>query len=966
MLRKRIWRGITGIVAVLLTLFIFSTSLAWDRSAEINNVLGTSTSVLVSDGDESSEGAETVYYKSDYDSIDSAKQAARVHNVQTSEDGSVLLKNDGALPFDSSVKKVTLLGRASFDTIYRNSSAGQTTGDDLVTLKGAFEAAGIKINDTVYNAYAESSTKRVLSQKQVETDIGEESIGFYTDSILNSFTDYSDAAVIVLSRSGSEGNDLSTSDIDGMSQLALHQDEKDLLKLAHEHFSKVIVLVNSGNPLELGWLDEDNVNACLWIGTPGNYGLEGVINLLTGKATPSGRLADTYAANSFSSAAFQNYGSIAWTNGKDLDLGLISRTALDTTGKYVVEVEGIYVGYKYYETRYEDCILNQGNANGNYGIYASQGSNWNYADEMAYPFGYGLSYTAFSQKLDSVTFDATTHKYTATVTVTNTGDTYSGKNAVQLYVQSPYTQYDKDNLVEKSSIQLIGFNKTGLLAPGESQTLTIDVDEYLLASYDYKGFQSYILDAGDWYFSIGNDCHDALNNVLAAKGATGMYDQFGKETAGDTSKTYHWTYDKMDSTTYKTAPSGTNVENHMQEADINYWLDNSVVYLTRNDWSTFPKKLELAATQELADVLTADNQPDVEINEQYTKPADAPSVSDITLGAQNGLSFIDMKEVDWNDTELWNKLLDQLTVDDLISIVNGAGLESINMPQPKQGDGPDGAAGVQFVGQFVAVSSFDPELLRVRGDLIAELDMLDGVNARWAPGGNLHRTPFGGRNFEYFSEDSILSYLAEEIMCSAMQNKGEVAAPKHFAGNEQETNRRGGCVFTTEQAWREVYLKGFEGAFTKGNALGTMTSYMRYGPTFTAESSAVQIDILRGEWGFKGYTITDFGSASTADMVTNGTVQSGGMERTSQLSAYLKDNDDGNIVNKLKENAKYWVYAFAHSNLTNGLSSNMKVVNVTPWWKTALISVDIVFGVLTLAAIAIYILLGNRKKRREA
>ena len=964
MLRKRIWRGITGIVAVLLTLFIFSTSLAWDRSAEINNVLGTSTSKLVSNG-ESDENIDTNYYKSDYESMDAVKQAARVNSVQTAEDGSVLLKNDGALPFDASVKKVTLLGRASFDTIYRNSSAGQSTGEDLVTIKGAFETAGITINDTVYNAYAESTTKRVLSQKQAETDIGEESIDFYTDSIVKSFADYSDAAVIVLSRSGSEGNDASTSDIEGISQLALHQDEKDLLKLAHDNFSKVIVLVNSGNAMELGWLDEYNVNACLWIGTPGNYGLEGVVNLLTGKATPSGKLADTYATNSFSSAAFQNYGSIAWTNAKDLGLGLISRTALDSTGKYVVQAEGIYVGYKYYETRYEDCVLNQGNANGDYGIYASQGSNWNYADEMTYPFGYGLSYTTFSQKLDSVTFDEATHKYTASVTVTNTGDKYSGKSVAQVYVQSPYTQYDKDNLVEKPSIQLVGFNKTGLLAPGESQTLIIDIDEYLLASYDYKGFQSYILDAGDWYFAVGDDCHDALNNVLAAKGATGMFDQFGNEVAGDASKTYHWTYDEMDSTTYKVAPSGTNVENRMQNADINTWIKDSVVYLTRNDWSTFPKKIELAATQELADILTADNQHDVEINEQYTKPADAPSVSSVALGAQNGLSFIDMKDVDWNDTEVWNKLLDQLTVDDLISVVNGGGMQSINMPQPKQGDGPDGAAGVQFVGQFVAVCSFDPELLRVRADLIAELDMWDGVNARWAPGGNLHRTPFGGRNFEYFSEDAILSYLAEEIMCKAMQNKGEVAAPKHFAGNEQETNRRGGAVFTTEQAWREYYLKGFEGAFTKGGALGTMTSYMRYGPTFTAESTPVQIDILRTEWGFKGYTITDFGSGSTADMVTSGTVQSGGMERTESLTAYLKDNDDGYMASKLKENTKYWVYAFVHSNLTNGLSSNMKVVNVTPWWKTALISVDIVFGVLTLAAAAMYLLFAYRKKGRK-
>jgi beta-glucosidase len=950
-----------------MSVVLCTTSLAWGHAAEIDNVLSASSTAREPSSGEASESVGPVYYESYYASYDEAKLAARANNVQVEEEGAVLLKNDNnALPLDSSVKSVTMLGRASYDTIYRNSSAGVRTGEDLVTLKGAFESAGIAINETVYNAYAQSKTKRVASVNFEEFDIGEESIDFYTDSIVSSFADYNDAAIIVLSRTCGEGIDCSASDVDGINQLSLHQDEKDLLNLANQHFTKIVVLINSGNAMDLGWLDEYNVDACLWIGEPGNYGCEGVANVITGKATPSGKLSDAYATDSLSSAAVQNSGNLKWTNADAMDLGMISRTIIDTSGKYVVQAEGIYVGYKYYETRYEDCVLGQGDAEGDYGIYASQGSNWNYADEMLYPFGYGLSYTTFDQTLDSVVFNQETRTYSVTVTVKNTGATYSGKSVVQLYVQSPYTQYDKDNLVEKSAIQLVGFNKTKSLAPGESQTLAIEVDEYLLASYDANGYESYILDAGDWYFSIGDDSHDALNNVLAAKKAVGLYDQSGNAVAGDAAKTYLFTYDNLDATTYKTTYSGASIENRLEDADINFWIKDAVVYLTRQDWSTFPKTILIAAIQEMTDILKIDNQ-ELQINEAYIKPADSPSIDNVVLGKKNGLTFVDMKSADWDDSALWERFLSQLTIDELISIAKGGGAQSVNLPQPKAADGGDGAGDVQFVAEIVAASTFNPELARARADIIAELDMWSGVSVHWAPGGNLHRTPFSGRNFEYFSEDSIMSYLYEVIMCEAMQAKGLVAAPKHFMGNDQETNRRGIAIFTTEQTWREGALRGFEGAFTKGGALGTMTSYSRFGLTFSAESKAVNNEILHGEWGFKGYTITDFGSGSTADMYTSGTVQSGGSDRSKALGTYIYDNDDGYLLQHLKDNAKYWVYAFVRSNLTNGLSNDIQVVQEgTSSWKTAIIAADIILGVLALASIALYALLVYKKKTEVA
>ena len=962
MLKKRIWRGFVGIFSVILTISLCGSIMLWDHAAEVNNVLGTSSSKIIESNGVSNEVVDNIYYKSDFNSLKDVQDASRVHSVETAEEGSVLLKNNGVLPFKNTIKNITLLGRSSYDTIYRNSSAGVPTGDDLVTLNSAFESKGININKTVYRAYTSSETSRFISQKQTESNIGEESINFYTNEIISSFSDYNDMAVIVLSRGAGEGNDCTVSDIDGISQLALHKDEINLLKLAKQYFNKVVVLINSGNAMELGWLDTYNVDACLWIGTPGNYGCEGVVNLLTGASNPSGKLTDSYATNSFSSAAAQNMGSISWNNSRDLKLGPISRKSLDTTSKYIVQAEGIYVGYKYYETRYEDTILGEGDASGNYGIFSSSGGKWNYADEIAYPFGYGLSYTSFEQVLESVSFNENEKKYTATVKVTNTGSKYSGKSVVQLYFQSPYTQYDKDNLVEKSAIQLVGFNKTKSLVPGESATILIDVDEYLMASYDYKGYESYILDAGDYYFSIGEDSHDALNNILAAKKATGMYNQFGINVNGDATKTFKFIYNNLDSETFSLSYSGVKIENQMQTADINYWLNGSVKYLTRQNWATFPKNLELDATEEMAAILKANNQSKVQVNEMYKSSDYSMSVRDITTGKNNNISFIDMYKVDWNNTDKWNSLLDQLTIDDLISITDGGAAVSISMPQPVQTDGPDGAGGVQFCGQIVASSSFNPELLRIRGDLLAELDGWSGASARWAPGGNLHRTPFSGRNFEYFSEDSYFSYLAEIIMCNAMQKKGVIAAPKHFAGNDQESNRRGVGIFTNEQAWREGAFKGFEGAFTKGGALGTMTSYSRYGLIFTNESIPAQINILRGEWGFKGYTITDFGSGSTADMFTSGTVQSGGSSRVEELNTYIKENDEGYILQSLKDNAKYHIYAFIHSNLINGLSNNTIIENIMPWWKKLIIFIDVIFGIATIFTFVFYIISGYLKK----
>ena len=459
-----------------------------------------------------------------------------------------MLKNEnGALPLSAKENRVTLFGHAVVQPLYKNASAGSKgyQTEHNIDLYKAMSDAGFEMNNTLYDAYAASETTRgtgsfdFATQTTSVKSMGEEPISFYTDELRSSWeNDYNDAAIVMLAREAGEGIELEIEDsYEKISQLALHQDEKDLLQMIRDSgkFSKIIVLINSGNPMELEWLEEYGVDACLWIGLPGQRGFEAVAGILNGTVNPSGRLTDTYAANSLSAPSVVN-GSFHNQNWGNLEEVLKTvEDADDGVSWSTVQAEGIYVGYKYYETRYEDVILKQGNADDAAG--SSYGGAWDYAEEVTYPFGYGLSYTDFAQTLDDVVIEG--DKITVTVTVKNNGAA-AGKSVVQIYAQTPYGDYEKENLVEKSAVQLLNFGKTELLQPGESQTLTIECDKYLLASYDYTNAKSYIMSEGDYYIAIGENAHDALNNVLAAKGADGMTDADGTEDAGDEGKSYTW------------------------------------------------------------------------------------------------------------------------------------------------------------------------------------------------------------------------------------------------------------------------------------------------------------------------------------------------------------------------------------------------------------------------------------------
>lgn len=875
MKRSRLWTGLASACSFLLTASILGMNCMMSYEGTVNGALGISTSRVVNE--DGADADETTYFESEYGELNAENLQTLIsdtyaESVTEQEEGAVLLKNeDNALPLSEDETSVTLFGHSVVQPLYKSNSAGSSgyEGKYCIDLYTALSDAGFEINGTLYNAYKESDTMRssgvaAFGQEATEWSLGEEDISFYTDKLRQSWEDnYNDVAIVMLSREGGEGAELYMEDEAGISQLALHQEEKDLLQMIKDSgkFEKTIVLVNSGNAMELGWLDEYDVDACLWIGLPGQRGFEGVANILTGKANPSGRLTDTYAVNSLSAPAVVNggYHNQNWTN---LDYVLDNSDDLDSeVSWYTVQAEGIYIGYKYYETRYEDLILGQGNASTEKG--SSTGKAWSYTDEVSYPFGYGLSYTTFDQTLDSV--EVTDDTVTVTVTVTNTGDV-AGKSVVQVYAQTPYGDYEKENLVEKSAIQLVNFDKTDVLEPGESETVTIECDKYLLASYDYTNTQGYIMSEGDYYISVGDNAHDALNNVLAAKGASGMVDVSGAPSSGSVDKTYTWS-EEFDDTTYRTSQyTDEEVTNQFADCDINYWIEDSVTYLSRNDWDgTYPTApVQIEATDEMIEVLGG---------EYYEKPEDALSVDDYTQGDNQGIPLASMIGKDFNDED-WETYLNQFTVEELATLTadnfGTAEIPTVGKPAVVVGDGPDGVGGkfdeekygdgrddCCFPCENILASTFNKELLQRRGELMAEEAMYLGMAQVWMPGVNLHRTPFGGRNFEYYSEDAVMSYLCIIPEVQAMESKGVHAGAKHVAGNDQENNRQGISVFFNEQAYREGALRGCESAVTEGGGMAVMHGFNRLGMKWCSSSEALCTQVLRNEWGFYGQQETD-------------------------------------------------------------------------------------------------------------
>ena len=623
--------------------------------------------------------------------------------------------------------------------------------------------------------------------------------------------------------------------------------------------------------------------------------------------------------------------------------------------------EGIYVGYKYYETRYEDYVMKSENT----GEYA-------YHDDVAYPFGYGMSYTDFKYSDMHVTYNKEKDVFEMSVKVTNTGDQYSGKETVQIYAQSPYTQYDIDNKVEKSSVALCGFGKTNEIAPGASETLTITVDRRELASYDAYGAGTYILDAGDYYLTAATDAHNAVNNILAAKGYTTANTNGRMDADGNAQLTYKYNNPKFDDKTYAVSANGTEIKNQLSDADINLYegTEEEVTYVSRNNWEgTLPQSvLKLKLTEKMIEDLQ-----DIQYDPKDYDEAEMP-----TMKAKNGKKLVDMIGLDYDD-EAWEALLDQLSFDDMVAFIGDSfhwtmPLESVQAPGTRDENGPQGLTAsliasdktemdaTAFTSEDVMAATFNRDLMTEIGKVIGNNCLKAGVSILYGPGNNIHRTPYGGRNFEYYSEDGFLSGEMSAYEVAAIEEKGVGVVMKHFALNDSEQDRIGLGVWLNEQAAREIYLKAFQAPVEKGNANGVMIAYTRWGCTWSGGNKPLVTGILREEWGCDGLIITDnvlTTYVNGVDGVLSGVSTFDAMMPyvTKLLPKYEKDPV---IVNAMREACHRNLYAIANSSGMNGIgkdteikATGLLVVNVV---RTLLI----VFGALFVLSLVMWI---TRKRR---
>lgn len=915
------------------------------------------------------EDESAVYFESDYTSVeDMIAYGLELCQAVEAEGAALLFNENDALPLEKG-SSVSCFSNSSVNLVYGGTGSGNIDASSADTLKTALEKSGISVNETLWSfyaegegsAYARSNAGMVATASAVVTEVP---WSVYTDAVKDSVASYGDAAIVVLSRVGGEGADL---DYQTTNYLALDENEKEMLSnvaamKADGTVNKVILLINSANTLQVDFLKNNDydIDACLWIGDVGISGINAVADILAGNVTPSGSLVDTYCYDNFSSPAMANFTPTVYG-------GYAEGVVPEHASTYMIYQEGIYVGYKYYETRYEDYVLESGNAGG-----------YVYSDEVAFPFGHGLSYTEFEYSDMAVDYDPAADQFVVSVKVTNTGDTYSGKETVQIYSQSPYTAYDIENGVEKPSVALCGFGKTDILAPGASETLTICVDKRDLASYDAYGAGTYILDDGDYYLTAATDAHDAVNNVLAAKGYTVENTDGRMDSDGNAELVFQWVNPAFDAQTYAVSVTGETITNQLSDADLNLYEgnDDTITYLTRNDWTgTFPTAIhQIALTDQMAEALQ-----DV----QYD-PAEHETMEMPVLGAKNGIKLFDMIGLDYNDPK-WNDLLDQLEFDEMVSLIGDAfhwtmPVKSIEAPGTRDENGPQGLTAsllgsdvtqlkaTAFTSEDVMAATFNVELMAQIGKVIGNNCLQAQIACLYGPGNNIHRTPYGGRNFEYYSEDGFLSGKMSAYEVKEIQNKGVHVVMKHFALNDSEQDRIGLGVWINEQAAREIYLKAYEDAFEEGNANGVMIAYTRWGCIWSGGNRGLVTGILRNEWGCDGMIITDnvlTPYVNGVDGIMAGVSIFDAMMPyvTNQLPKYKKDPV---IVAAMKEACHRDLYAIANSCGMNGVGANTTIKVTAPRVIGIVKVLAMVFSILFVVSLVLWIL-GKRKfKKTEA
>lgn len=731
-------------------------------------------------------------------------------------EGAVLLENKNeVLPLQN--QKVNVFGYASRNVVYGGTGSGGGKEDNNIDLQQGLKNAGFQVNDQLTTFYDDRYVPRekVNIHKLVGGDfnIHEPKASEYSESLLTSAKEFSDTALVVFSRNSGEGADI-TNEMKGYAggtagkhYLELSDDEAVTLDLVKENFDKVVVILNSSFPMELGFLDDEKIAGALWIGGPGSVGFNAVGEILAGEVNPSGRLVDTYAYDETSAPSFNNIGEFPYSNSEfDYEK--------DTWHyKYVNYAESIYVGYRYYETRYID------NQTGKMDEDA-------YEKAVQYPFGYGLSYTNFKQEITNFKVDGNEAKMT--VKVTNTGEK-AGKDVVQLYYTPPYTIGG----IEKSHVVLSGFAKTQELAPNQSEEVKLSFDVENMASYDEKQNKAYVLEKGNYEIKLMNNSHDVIDSKNYEVAKDIVFDQENKRESDQLSAT-----------------------NQFEDAK------GDVQYLSRWNWEeTMPKEMAQPkeASKELLKALK-----DQSVNEGKADPIKFEKY---------GLELYDLKGVDYDDPK-WDQLLEQLSVKDMENLITYGGFQtpainSVKKPATIDADGPAGinhlvsqAHGNQYTSEVVVASTWNTELVEEMGAALGKEAKASNITGLYLPGVNIHRSPFGGRNFEYYSEDALLSGKIGSSLSKGAMGQGSYVFMKHFAMYDQETRRyefpTGAATWSTEQAMREVFLKPFEIAVKDSGITGIMSSYNRIGPKWVGESEALLQNVLRDEWGFRGTVISDF------------------------------------------------------------------------------------------------------------
>ena len=993
--KTMLWRILTILFAVLTAAACVGNYFANQYATTINVALNTSFSRI------QGYDLESMYFTSDFESEDARWEYERELCAQVESEGAALLKNDNnALPLAAGAK-VSLFARGSVDLMYGGTGSGSVDTSAAPSLKDALDQEGIEINQGLWDWYVSVADKYSRMTPASISDalaantqyaVNEAPWAEVESANAASFAEYGDAAIVVLSRSGGEGADLpdgddsvslvtttevksavgdqgsagqseaKTEDVHyGMGKdgdyLALSQEEKDLLaglKALKDDgtFKSIVVLLNTSNAIEMDFLDPEicgtdyGIDSCMWIGDVGQTGAIGVGRLLSGTVSPSGSLVDTYWYDNMLNPAVVNFYTVPYEGYDSYGLGL---EGADVQGMYSVYQEGIYLGYRYPETRYEDVVMKTAKAGA-----------FDYSKTVAFPFGYGLSYTTFD--LSDYTVTENTDSFDVQVKVTNTGDR-AGKKTVQVYFQSPYTDYDRANGVEKASVELCGFGKTQVLEPGASETVTVNVPKRELRAYDANGAKTYIVDAGDYYFTVAMGSHNAMNNILAAKGYTTAD---GMDAAGNSELVWKWTNDTLDTTTYaRSEATGAEITNLFDESDPNKssLAPGKVTFLSRSDWEgTFPTaRAQLTMNDQLAAAL------------QFTQynAADHADTPMPTLASGGTMSISEMIGADYDDPR-WEDLLDQLTFGEMVNTItlgfhNTAACESVSKAATKDENGPQGLtaslvggkSAMCYTSEDVMAATMNLELMEDVGRCIGN-DCLDmGYSGLYGPGINMHRTPYSGRNFEYYAEDPFVAGSICTAETKGIQSKGVYVYLKHVALNDSETSRRGVNTWLTEQTARELYLEVADRAIIDGGAWCVMSGFNRWGAQWCGENYNLQTAYLRGECGMRGMSITDFSGLSNYMDVADGLM--GGsdiwdspmpMIHTAIAGGYAADPY---MVTEMREAMHNILYTVVNSNAMNGWNADTRIVPNTPWWQMAIYALIGCCGLLTvLSAVMLF------------